>query len=107
MFTGERIKELRMHAGIKQSELAEAIGCTSQVISNVERGYTSLSLELLLNLADFFHVSADYVLGKTDQKINTLSMDEEVLIGYFRSSSDNEKRILMGLIKDLIMKEKK
>lgn len=38
MNTGERIKELRTHAGIKQSELAEAIGCTSQVVSNVERG---------------------------------------------------------------------
>lgn len=107
MFTGERIKDLRIHAGIKQSELAEAIGCTGQVISNIERGYTSLSLELLINLTDYFHVSADYILGKTDKKERNCSTDEEILLGYFRDSSDNEKRILMGLIKDLIMKESK
>lgn len=106
MTTGERIKELRTHAGIRQADLAEAVGSTGQVISNIERGYTSLSLELLISLADFFHVSTDFILGKTDRKGSALSTDEEILLGYFRSSSDNEKRIIMGLIKDLILKER-
>lgn len=106
MTTGEKIKELRTKAGVRQSELAEAIGCTGQVISNIERGYTSLSLELLVSIANFLHVSTDYLLGKTDWHGNELAPNEEILLDNFRSSSEREQQIISGLIKDLILKEK-
>ena len=49
---GERIKELRSEAGITQLQLGKYAGCTGQVISNIERGYTRPSAEVLNKIAD-------------------------------------------------------
>ena len=40
MTIGERIKELRAEADLRQSEFGKAIGFSAQVVSNVERGYS-------------------------------------------------------------------
>lgn len=101
MTTGERIKKLRIDAGILQSDLAKTIGCSSQVISNIERGYTSLNMELLLSLAQFFHVSADYLLGREERFGQKLTDEEEFLIDYYQNASVKDRRILMSLIHEL------
>lgn len=65
---GQTLKQLREEAGITQSELSKYAGCSGQVISNVERGYTKPNTELINKLSDFFHVPADYILGLTKSK---------------------------------------
>ncbi len=62
----ERLKELRKASGLKQSELAEHAGVTSDAISNMERKSRAPSLEVLASLAKFFDVSLDYLAGLTD-----------------------------------------
>ena len=47
MTIGERIKELRAEANLRQSELGKAIGFSGQVVSNVERGYSFPSTEFV------------------------------------------------------------
>lgn len=64
--TGTRIKELRKESGLSQDQLGDKVGCTGQVISNIERGYTGTKSELIRNIAAFFHVPAGYLLGRTD-----------------------------------------
>ncbi len=68
---GERIKVLRKERNIKQSELGKIIGLTCTAISDIERGRRTTTLEKLVALADYFEVSIDYLVGRTDnQKIN-------------------------------------
>ena len=53
MTIGERIKELRAEANLRQSELGKAIGFSGQVVSNVERGYSFPSTEFVNRSATF------------------------------------------------------
>lgn len=66
--TGKIVKSLREEAGITQTELSKYVGCSGQVISNVERGYTKPNTLLINKLAEYFHVPADYLLGLTKSK---------------------------------------
>lgn len=65
---GRTIKSLREEAGVTQTELSKYVGCTGQVISNVERGYSKPNTLLINKLAEYFHVPADYLLGLTKSK---------------------------------------
>lgn len=65
---GKTVKSLREETGITQSELAKNIGCSGQVISNIERGYTKPNTEVVNKLAAYFHVPSDYILGLTKSK---------------------------------------
>lgn len=65
---GEKIKELRLESGITQLQLGDYAGCSGQVISNIERGYTNPSADVLKKISEFFHVPSDYLLGKSKSK---------------------------------------
>lgn len=67
----ERIRTLRIKKNIKQSELGRIIELSDNAISDIERGYRLTSMEKLEALADYFDVSVDYLMGRTDNpKIN-------------------------------------
>lgn len=68
MTIGERIKELRAEADLRQSEFGKAIGFSAQVVSNVERGYSFPSTEFVNRSAACFGVPADYILGRTTSR---------------------------------------
>ena len=62
----ERLKILRKEAGLKQEQLADALGVTQRKISYWESGKIEPDLRTLLNISEYFGVSCDYLLGKTD-----------------------------------------
>lgn len=62
----DRLKELRKQAKLQQKELGEQIGLSANAISMIETGNRETSFEKLVMLAEFFHVSTDYLLGVTD-----------------------------------------
>lgn len=64
----ERLKLLRLDKNLTQEHLAKAIQSSKGAIANYENGNRQPGLETLVNLADFFHVSVDYLLGRTDVK---------------------------------------
>ena len=64
-----RIRDLREDASLKQSELAAATGIDQRTISNYETGKTCPDSYALIKLADFFGVSVDYLLGRTDHDL--------------------------------------
>lgn len=74
----KRLKELRLEAGLTQKELALAINTSQQNIGFYELGKRNPKKEILDNLSDFFNVSTNYLLGKTDIK-NSSEIDEEKL----------------------------
>ena len=76
----KRIKSLRAESGLHQSELGKAVGVSAQVISNIERGYTRPSTELVNRCAKYFGVPADYLLGRTTEKYSTIEQKEAPIL---------------------------
>lgn len=61
-----RIKDLREDADLAQRQVAHAIGITQRKYSYLETGVQPLTAEILLRLSDFYGVSIDYLLCRTD-----------------------------------------
>lgn len=61
-----RIKELRKSRGINQTTLGIAIGVTLKQIQRYEREDCEPTLSKLLALADYFDVSLDYLVGRSE-----------------------------------------
>ncbi len=62
----DRVYQLRKKARLTQQELGEILGLTSKSISVLESGQRGTTIEKLVILAEYFHVSTDYLLGITD-----------------------------------------
>ena len=62
----QRIKELRIESGLTQKELAEKLETTNSAVCDWEKGRTQPDLETLKQIAQFFSVSTDYLLGLSD-----------------------------------------
>ena len=61
-----RLKELRTNKNITMDKLGKDIGVTRATISNFENGQRKPSLDVVIKLADYFQVSIDYLVGRTD-----------------------------------------
>ena len=64
----QRIRDLREDRDLTQREVAEFLGIQQTVYSRYERGFQTIPVEHLIKLADFYHVSTDYMLGRTNNK---------------------------------------
>lgn len=63
----ERIKLLRKQRKLTQVDMAKFLGCTERHYQQIEYGRVNIPTLDLLALADYFDVSVDYLLGKTDE----------------------------------------
>ena len=72
-----RIKKLRVEKKMKQSDLAGMLRVRQTTISNWENEVTEIDKESLFALADFFNVTTDYLLGKS----NTPNLEAELDLG--------------------------
>lgn len=61
-----RLKEIREKKGISQLKLAMDLGMNQNSISRYETGVREADYESLIKFADYFNVSVDYLLGRTD-----------------------------------------
>ena len=62
-----RLRELRTARGMTQAAVGEIIGIKAQSISDMEHGRIKTSLDRAILLADFFDVSLDYLVGRSDE----------------------------------------
>lgn len=75
---GNKLKELRTQNNMTQQQLAAQIGISKSVVSYYELQERIPSPEILLKLASTFHVSTDYLLGISNDKVLDVSgLDEE------------------------------
>ena len=63
-----RLKELRKERGITQLKLAMDLGLNQNTVSRYETGAREADYKTLISLADYFDVSVDYLLERTDKK---------------------------------------
>ena len=59
-----RLRDLREDKDMKQKEIAGILGIDQRVYSTYETGKRDIPLRHLIVLADFYHVSVDYILGR-------------------------------------------
>ena len=97
MYIGDRLKQLRVEYGILQKKLAEQLNLSQQTISLYESNKRQPDYDTLKQIAEFFNVSTDYILGITDIKetVNAVveKADEYTLGESFSSYSTSEERI--------------
>lgn len=62
-----RLKELRKNRNIKAEELANIIGSSRRIIFNYEKDEANPTLDKLIKMADFFDVSLDYLVGRSEE----------------------------------------
>ena len=102
----ERFSNLIKERGITQAEASDGIGVTRQAISLYATGKRTPDINSLYRIADFFRVSADYLLGLSDVK----SFDaEEKAISEKTGLSESSIEKLLGLnrVKNIKMKIKR
>ena len=86
MELGNNIKELRKQKGLRQEQLAEAMGVSTASVSKWETNQSYPELTLLAELADFFEVSIDTLIG------HTLNADRlEALIEQMKKAADDHE----------------
>lgn len=65
---GKRLKELRKEKQKTQVEMAQLLDCTDRHYQRMEYGYINVPSLTLIHLADYFGVTTDYLLGRTEGK---------------------------------------
>lgn len=74
----ERLRTLRIESGLTQKQLAQKINSTDKNIWAYEKGIATPSIETLKSYAEYFDVSVDYLLGRTDELGATLPISNEL-----------------------------
>lgn len=62
----QRIRDPREYKDLTQAQMGVILSCSQRVYSNYERGDIDIPTAILIKLADFHHVSIDYLLDRTD-----------------------------------------
>ena len=62
----QRLKDLREDADLYQKDVAKILDISQTVYSRYERGFQTIPVQHLIKLADYYHTSTDYLLGRTN-----------------------------------------
>lgn len=105
---GDKIKELRKKSKITQAELSDSINIGQSTLANFENGKRTIPIDIIIQLAQFFNVSADYLLGLSTSPDareaiygEQLSAEEKEIVEAYRTINADGKRILLGKALDL------
>ena len=73
------ITELRKEKGFSQKEAASQLGISQALLSHYEKGIRECGHSFLIKIADFYGVSCDYILGRTDKRSDIQAVAENLL----------------------------
>ncbi len=85
---GKIIRKLRQEKGITQNELSNYLGLTPKMVSFYELGERFPPYDIINKLADYFDVSTDYLLGRSEIK-----NPEKLLNDYYKLNKENLREI--------------
>lgn len=68
VFFADRLRELRIEKEISEEEMAANLNCTPKTYREYENGRLYPHAMNLVDIADLFHVSLDYLMGRTGRK---------------------------------------
>lgn len=96
---GKIIRELRLEKDITQSELSNYLGLTPKMVSFYELGERFPPYDIINKLADYFNVSTDYLLGRSNIK------NPEKFINAYRTLSKEDIKDIENCIQRLKTKD--
>ena len=64
----QRIQDLRTDADMSQKQLGEILHISQRSYSHYETGSRNIPVEMLIRLANYYDISVDYLVGRTDKK---------------------------------------
>ena len=107
----EQLQQLRKSRGLTQDDLAEILGISLSSYQKYERDAISPSYETLCKIADFYHVTTDYLLGR-EPATDTFDMlqlpeDQKSVMERYASFPDDVRAIVLDAIKELAEAAKK
>ena len=96
-----KIKELREEKELSQEEVARGINTSQRNIGRWEKEENEPTASFLIKLADYFEVSVDYLIGRTDelgiiQKENSLTKNESELLYLFKKLDTIKQNKVIG-----------
>lgn len=99
----QRLVLLRQENKMTQEELGKIIGVSKAAISKYEKGLVKPSVSSLWDMADFFNVSVDYLIGKSDAFTANVSDHAYIseVVDIFEEMSNEEKEKVLMFIKKL------
>ena len=89
---GDIIKLERNKLGLSQSEFSKKMGVTQQTLSNWENGNRMPDIETIIELADLFGVSIDYLTGRTKME-NRVDKQNDLLDDISNFSLENQTKL--------------
>ncbi len=102
----KRIKQLREEKHLSQQRLALDLNVSQATVSKYELGQTDPDIQMIVNLAKYFRVSADYLLEISDDKQNIsdnrLSETEKQLIVDFKRLNEIQQAKLLAYLQGLL-----
>ena len=100
-----RISQLRKEKGLNQVGLAMLLNVSQYTISAIETGRQQPTSELLIALANYFNVSVDYILERSEIKhladhtvLDKLSVNEVKLLSIFRELDEAKQNQAIGVV---------
>lgn len=104
MTTAQRIKDLRKRHKMSQTELSKFVNVSQATVTAWETGKAEPSSSALNKLADFFDVSADYILGRTNIKNNSrkMTIDEAmdtIMSADGKDPTEHDRKLMESIIK--------
>lgn len=105
----ERLRTLREERGLSQQKLAACIGTTQQNIHRYENGHNEPDIATLMQLADFFQTSIDYLVGHTDirRKMEAvtsfdLNTEEAEMVDKYRKLRPTARQSILMMMEELL-----
>ncbi len=106
---GDRLAELRMDKQERQKDVAALLHVSAGSVSNYETGVHLPTVEALCVLADHFHVTTDYLMGRTNCRVPTETLNKPfvghvtngMLLERLNELPPAKRKLLLELIEDM------
>lgn len=97
----KRIKALISDRDLKQKDLAKDLGIPPSTFSNYMTGANELPLDVLVQIAEYFDVTTDFLLGRAVERkpVLMISPAEQTLIRDLRELTPNQRELLLQIIR--------
>lgn len=98
----DTLKLLREQKGLTKKQVADAIGVTERAYITYEYGQRDVSTETLQKLADFYHVTTDYLLGRGSIGSLTPSQKEALALERWLSLDDGKRAAVLQMMQSCL-----
>lgn len=85
-----RLREIRKQKGLTMKQFGAVFGISESTVSHYETGRRKIDPVLLYKIADYYGVTVDYLLGRTDEPNSV-----DAAIANFKKDPQNKKAVLM------------